>query len=79
MNEKIRKKLSLEEERVPYCIERFGNTSCASIPLTFVSCLRDELRNGKKNIIGCGFGVGLSWGSIYFETDKIVVPELLEI
>lgn len=79
MNEKIRKKLSLDESKVPYCIERFGNTSCASIPLTLVSCLRDELNKEKKTIIGCGFGVGLSWGSIYFETDKIIVPELLEI
>ena len=31
-----------------------------------------------KNI-ACGFGVGLSWGSVYFETDCITVPDLIEI
>ena len=29
--------------------------------------------------IGCGFGVGLSWGSVYFETRSIKVPQLVEI
>lgn len=79
MNEKIRKKLKLEEEKVPYCLKDFGNTSCASIPLTLVSQNREELKSKKLNIIGCGFGVGLSWGSVYFETDKIVCPELVEL
>ena len=26
-----------------------------------------------------GFGVGLSWGAVRFDTDKIAVPELIEI
>ena len=25
------------------------------------------------------FGVGLAWGSVYFETDKIVCPEVVLI
>ena len=28
--------------------------------------------------IGCAFGVGLSWGSVFFETNHIVVPKLIE-
>jgi hypothetical protein len=27
----------------------------------------------------CGFGVGLSWGTVYTETENIVCPELIEI
>jgi 3-oxoacyl-[acyl-carrier-protein] synthase-3 len=34
MNEQIRKKLKLPEEKVPYSLKNFGNTSSASIPLT---------------------------------------------
>ena len=32
MNEKIRKKLDIEPAKVPYSLESFGNTSCATIP-----------------------------------------------
>ena len=57
----------------------FGNTSSASIPLTLVTQLRDKLTGTCARLIGCGFGVGLSWGTIAFEADHIVVPELIEL
>lgn len=79
MNEKIRKKLKLPSERVPYSLKDFGNTSCASIPLTMVTQISEELSNKQLTHIGCGFGVGLSWGSVYFCTDHIVCPELIEL
>lgn len=79
MNEMIRKKLKLPEEKVPYSMDEFGNTSCASIPLTLVSHEANRLRNERLVHLACGFGVGLSWGSVLFETDKIVVPDLIEI
>ncbi|MEG2403220.1 MAG: ketoacyl-ACP synthase III [Muribaculaceae bacterium] len=79
MNEKIRKKLKLTEEQVPYSLKDFGNTSSATIPLTMVTQLQKELVTDKLNLVGCGFGVGLSWGSINFSTDKICVPDLIEI
>jgi len=75
MNEKIRKKLKLPEEKVLYSLKNFGNTSSASIPLTM-------LTNGCKqgNYIACGFGVGLSWGSVWFELEKeVVISKLVEI
>ena len=78
MNEKIRKKLKIPEEKVPYSIKDFGNTSGASIPLTLVTKAREQLRTEQLKHICCGFGVGLSWGSVYFETNCIIVPELLE-
>ena len=28
-------------------------------------------------ILAVAFGVGLAWGSMYFETDKIVCPEII--
>lgn len=79
MNEMIRKKLKIDEEKVPYCMEDFGNTSCASIPLALVTRERLSLISKELKHIACGFGVGLSWGSVYFETNKIVVPDLIEI
>lgn len=78
MNEKIRKKLKLPEDKVPYSLKDFGNTSCATIPLTLVSQLHKELKDKKLSHIACGFGVGLSWGSCYFNTDQIVCPDLID-
>lgn len=79
MNEKIRKKLKLTEKQVPYSLKDYGNTSSATIPLTLVTELRNELQNKKLQMIGCGFGVGLSWGTVSFSTNKICVPEIIEI
>lgn len=78
MNEVIRKKLKLNEAKVPYSMEHFGNTSSASIPMTIVTQLRDSLA-GRSKIIGCAFGVGLSWGTIAFEMENPVIPQLVEL
>lgn len=79
LNETIRKKLSIPAEKMPYCMSKFGNTSCASLPLTLVVTRRAELQTKPMTILGCAFGVGLSWGSIYFKTNRIIIPELVEI
>ena len=78
MNENIRKKLKLTVEQVPYTLEDFGNTSSATIPLTLVSKLSGELKQANK-LVFCGFGVGLSWGSIYIETNNVFCSNLVEI
>ena len=75
----IRKKMKIAEDKAPNNIDRFGNTSGASIPLLMVTELREELINRKLHHLSCGFGVGLSLGSAYFTTDKIVVPDLIEV
>lgn len=75
--DKINKKIG-GGDRVISNLMNFGNTSSTSIPLCITSKLNNSFTN--KKIIGCAFGVGLSWGSIYFETDtKIVCPELIEL
>ena len=79
MNETIRKKMKLSEEQVPYSITHFGNTSSASIPLTIVTQIAEKVRSKRTAFIACGFGVGLSWGTVYFTTDNIIIPELVEL
>jgi 3-oxoacyl-[acyl-carrier-protein] synthase III len=78
MNETLRKMMKLDKEKVPYSIQKYGNTSSASIPLTIVSELREKINRGKVNLLVSGFGVGLSWGSIAMELDNIVCPEVLD-
>ena len=79
MNNQIVKKLKLNPERVPSCMYRFGNTSSASIPLTIVGELRGKFENKPTKFICCGFGVGLSWGTVAFETNGILIPEIVEV
>ncbi|TWR25174.1 ketoacyl-ACP synthase III [Mucilaginibacter pallidiroseus] len=77
MNDRIRKKLQFEEEQVPSSLKDFGNTSSASIPLTMVTQTAAQLQTGEQHIIACGFGVGLSWASMYCKTKLLVIPQLL--
>lgn len=79
MNETIRKKLKLTPEKVPYTLKDFGNTSSATIPLTIVSQLREVVSSESKSLMLCGFGVGLSWGSVLLNLNNIFCPELIEI
>ena len=70
IDDRIRKKLKLPEEKVPYCLKDFGNTSGPSIPLTMISRCANELKTRKVNSLVCGFGVGLAWASAHFITDS---------
>lgn len=77
LNEKVAKKVGVPHEKVPHNIEEFGNSSSATLPLLMVTRLKTELEARPHKCVGCAFGVGLSWGSIYFETDKPVVSDLV--
>ena len=78
MNGYLRKKLKVKVEKVPSAIEKFGNTSSVSIPLTMVSELAGQPLDG-KNLLLSGFGVGMSWATCIIEGfDGHIVP-LLEI
>ncbi|MEX2588733.1 MAG: ketoacyl-ACP synthase III [Chitinophagales bacterium] len=80
INDTIAKKLKLSRDQAPLSLKKFGNTSSASIPLTMVYCLRDVLSENKtNNLILSGFGVGLSWASVYLKTKKLYCPKLVEV
>ena len=72
------KKLKLPEEKVPSCMYHFGNTSSASIPLTIVTQLAESCKD-RKTFLCCGFGVGLSWGTVVFDTKDLVLSKLVEV
>ncbi len=77
MNEKIYKKLKLDPDKILTSLDKFGNTSSATIPLTITYNL-DSVKKG-ANLLICGFGVGLSWGCCYIESDSVYCSKLIEI
>jgi len=79
MNNKIVKKLKIPVEKVPYSLSKYGNTSSATIPLTIVSELHAQVSNSKTEILCCGFGVGLSWGTCILDLENLVVPKIKEV
>lgn len=78
INKLVQKRLRVEDERCPYNIEEFGNSSSTTIPLMIVNKLQDTL--GGKKIVACGFGTGLAWGAIYFEpSNDCVICSLVHL
>lgn len=66
----LSRKLGIPMEKVPVSIDRYGNTSGESIPLTLVDALDGKEPSGTLKLLLCGFGVGLSWGGAYLELDR---------
>lgn len=79
MDDKIGRKLKIPPEKIPYSLMQFGNTSSASIPMTMVVGVGGELETHKLDVLMCGFGAGLSWGSAYVTLDHIRCLDLIEV
>lgn len=77
MTDFFAKRLKFDMNRVPYCIQKFGNTSSTSVPLTIVSELKDKLKDGDR-VVMCGFGAGLSWGTTRMVFNGCNISELIE-
>lgn len=76
--EAIAKRLKIPMEKTPMSLMNYGNTTSASIPLTIVSECAEDYRNCKQKTLVCGFGTGLAWGAAYFETENLIIPEVIQ-
>ena len=75
MTDFIIKRIKYPLERVPYCLQKYGNTSSASIPLTISSEIKS--RTSDKVVI-CGFGAGLSWGTALLSLNDCNISPVIE-
>ena len=65
--ESIAKRLKVDVDKFPANMERYGNTSGASVPILLDELNRKgQLKRGEKMILS-GFGAGLTWGTILLE------------
>ena len=74
----LAKKLKLPEDKIPTTIEKYGNTSSVSIPLTIVSELKNKLSTHKRLLLS-GFGVGLTWGTAVLDVEDCYIGEIVEV
>ncbi|MGB2418174.1 MAG: beta-ketoacyl-ACP synthase III [Flavobacteriaceae bacterium] len=58
-------RMGLEDDKVMLNIEKYGNTTSATLPL-LINDYEDQLKKG-DNIIFAAFGGGFSWGAIYLK------------
>lgn len=69
------KKAKLNPEKIKFSINKFGNTSVASIPLTLIV---NSQSIGNLSLLS-GFGVGLSWGSALLKLGDTKLLPLFEL
>lgn len=58
--------LGVSSDKVVNNLQRFGNTSAASIPLALDEALREDRVQRGDTLLMSGFGAGLTWGTALF-------------
>ena len=68
----IAQNTGFDSKNVPNtAFEKFGNQSSTSIPCVLIDSLGAQLSNKSLKIVGCGYGVGLSWAAFAGEIGPI--------
>lgn len=78
INNFIAKKMKLDYERIPWTIQKYGNTSSVSVPLTIVSELKDKLQGNHRLMLNA-FGVGMAWATAIVPFVDCKISEIVEI
>lgn len=66
--EGVQKALGLPAEKVPHNIERYGNTTAATLPILFHECRQQGLIRPGMNLVFTALGSGLHWGAALYRT-----------
>ena len=73
----IVRKLKVSKDKVPFCLQKYGNTSCASVPLTIVSELEGKMA-GEKKLLLSAIGAGWSFGTAFLTVKDLQVSPVIE-
>jgi len=61
------KRLDLKEDQIYVNLDKYGNTSAASIPLALAEAVQDNQIKQGDIVVLVGFGAGLTWGATVIE------------
>lgn len=78
INNYIAKKMKLDKTKIPWTIQKYGNTSSVSVPLTIISELRGKLQGNNKLMLSA-FGVGMAWATALVPFVDCKISNIVEI
>lgn len=70
INEAFAKHLNLPEEKVINNIQRFGNTTAASIPIALDEAIETKRIGKGSTVVFLALGAGLTWGAVIYRFEK---------
>ena len=59
----VGERLGLDRERVIDCIDRYGNTSSATLPIALADARERGMLEPGMNVVLAAFGAGFTWGA----------------
>lgn len=75
----LSKRMKLPTEKLPLSLREFGNTSCASIPVTMAACLNEKLTTSTQKLLLLGFGVGFSWAGAAVHCGPLACADVVRV
>lgn len=78
INSYLAKKLKLDTSRIPSTIDKYGNTSSVSVPLTIVDQLKGKL-DGNRKLFLSAFGVGMTWATAIVPFVDTRISDIVEV
>lgn len=66
----VNRKLGLPEDKVVVNMDRYGNTSAASVPIALSEALADGRLKKGDLLVMTSFGAGMTWGSVAVRWNK---------
>lgn len=71
----LARRLGVDEAKFPHNLERYGNTSAASLPLLLHELREEGAFDGSKNLLLAGFGAGLTAGTLILKGHRPYVAQ----
>jgi 3-oxoacyl-[acyl-carrier-protein] synthase-3 len=79
MLQKLADKMKVPYAKMPMnIVEHFGNASGVTLPTVLAFDLKEPLLKSQLRLCLAGFGVGLTWSSIYMKLGKLDFCEMIE-
>jgi 3-oxoacyl-[acyl-carrier-protein] synthase-3 len=75
--EMARRRLRVPPEKMMVNIDRYGNTSAASIPLALVDAIEEGRVKPGDHLVFVGFGAGLTWAAAAFHWEPLEPAAIL--
>jgi len=66
INEAFRERMNIAPEKIYNNIQRYGNTTAATIPIALDEIMEQNRLKSKDTILFIGLGAGLTWGGVIY-------------